>query len=267
MLKGMAAGNDKVNDLKIIDTNEDNIKNYGFCGYKSVKQEGYRRKLEWLKKRFAEGMKFKVLYSESDGAVGFVEYMPGEYAWRAIEAKEYMVIHCIANFYKKYRGKGWGALLVEESLRDAAGGDMQGVAVVTRKGTWMAGKELFLRKGFEVVDTALPDFELLVKKLKGAPSPAFKKDWDGKLSGYGPGLKIISSDQCPYAVKCVNDITATAGEKYGLKPEVVELENGKEAQDIPWAFATFGVIYNGKLVADHPISARRFMNIMEKEVR
>ncbi len=186
-----------MNDLQIADTDATNIQNYGFCGYKNIKQEGYRRKLDWLKQRFTEGMKLKVLHSESSGAVGFIEYVPGEYAWRAVEAKGYMVIHCIANFYRQHREQGYGTLLIEESIADARKGNMSGVAVVTRKGTWMAGKELFLRNGFEVVDTAPPDFELLAKKFADAPSPNFPKDWDQRLSGYGPALTIIQPDQCP----------------------------------------------------------------------
>jgi GNAT superfamily N-acetyltransferase len=247
-----------MDDIEIVDTNEENIHNYGFCGYSSEKQEGYRRKIDWLKQRFREGMKFKVLYSETDGSIGFIEYIPGEYAWRAVDAPGYMVIHCIMSVYKKNRGKGYGAAMVNESLKDAADANMNGVAVVTRKGTWMAGKELFLKMGFEVVDMAPPDFELLAKKTGNAVPPRFTTDWEEKLKKYGEGLTIIGSDQCPYV---------TTVEKYGIKPEVIELKSSKEAQEIPWPFTSFGIVYKGKLVADHPISARRFMNIMEKEVK
>ena len=62
-------------EIEIIDTSADNIHHYGFCGYKDIKHEGYQRKLYWLKHRFAEGMKFKVLYSASAGAIGFIEYI------------------------------------------------------------------------------------------------------------------------------------------------------------------------------------------------
>ena len=254
-----------MNDLQIVDTNLDNIQNYGFCGYKNIKQEGYKRKLDWLKQRFTEGMRFKVLYSDSSGAVGFIEYVPGEYAWRAVGAKGYMVIHCIANFYRQYREKGYGTLLIEESLEDARKENMSGVAAVTREGTWMAGKELFLRNGFEVVDTAPPDFELLVKKFASAPSPKFPRDWNRRLSQYGSGLTIIQSGQCPYTAKAVNEISATAEEEYDTKPEIVELKTSRDAQNAPSAFAIFGIMYNGKLVADHPISNTRFKNIMNKE--
>ena len=60
---------------------------------------------------------------------------------------------------------------------------MHGVAVVTRKGSFLAGKQLFMKNGFEVVDKAPSDFELLVTKLNiNEPTPKFKGDWTNKIS-------------------------------------------------------------------------------------
>jgi GNAT superfamily N-acetyltransferase len=255
-------------ELRIIDLNLDNITGFGLCGYKNVKQEGYKRKTDWLKKRFKEGMKVKILDSPEDGAVGMIEYIPGEYAWRPVEAKGYMFIHCIFVVFKKLKGKGYGSALVEECLKDAKSEKMHGVAVVTHKGTWMAGKELFVKLGFEVVDTAPPDFELLVKKFKkSAPSPRFKGDWEKKLAKYGKGITIIRSDQCPYNAKFIREIVETTQKKYRIKPKVIELKSSKEAQNCPSPFGVSTLILDGRLVADHPISNRRFMNIMEKELK
>ena len=90
----------------------------------------------------------------------------------------------------------------------------------------MAGKEIFVKKGFEVVDKAPPDFELLVKKFdKNAPTPKFKGDWEKSLSRYGKGLTIIRADQCPYSVKNVKEIKETAEKIYGIKPNIVDLKN------------------------------------------
>jgi len=254
-------------EIEIIDTNVNNIHNYGFCGYKNIKQEGYKRKLDWLKERFVEGMKFKVLYSANDGAIGFIEYIPGEYTWRAVEASGYMVIHCIMNMYRKNQAKGYGTLLLEECSKDARKEAMHGVAVVTRKGTWMAGKEVFLKNGFGVTDAAPPDFELLVKKFAEVPSPRFKGDWEKSLSQYGSGLTIIRSDQCPYVAKSVTEISETAEQKYGIKPRIIDLKNCRDAQNTPSAYGIFSIIHNGRLFADHPISNKRFTNIMDKETR
>lgn len=257
-----------MSEVKIIDINLNNVTGFGLCGYKNVKQEGYKRKTDWLKKRFREGMKVKILDSSQDGSVGMIEYLPGEYAWRPVQAKGYMFIHCLFVVFKKYKEKGYGSLLVEECLKDAKSEKMHGAAVVTRKGTWMAGKELFVKLGFEMVDKAQPDFELLAKKFKkGAPSPKFKGDWENRLRRYGKGLTIVCSDQCPYNAKFVREIAQTAHKTYGIKPKVIELKSCKEAQNSPSPFGISALIYEGKLVADHPISNRRFMNIMEKQLR
>jgi len=254
--------------IEIIDTNADNILEYGVCGYKNIKREGYPEKIEWLKDRFPEGMKIKTLYSAEDGTQGMIEYIPGEYCWRPVEAIGYMFIHCIfVGFKRAYKGKGYGSLLVDECLKDAEKGNMHGVAVVTRKGSFMAGKELFVKKGFEVVDKASPDFELLVKKLnKGALSPEFKGDWERRLSQYDQGLTIIRADQCPYTVKNVKEISETAEKVYGIRPNIIKLKNCQGAQNSPCPFGTFCIVYNGKVVAETPISNTRFKNIMNRQV-
>ena len=257
-----------MSDVKIIDLNLDNVTGFGLCGYKNVKQEGYKRKTDWLKKRFKEGMRVKILDSPQHGSVGVIEYVPGECAWRPVEASGYMFIHCLFVVFRKYKGKGHGSLLVGECLKDAKKQQMHGVAVVTRKGTWMAGKELFLKMGFEVVDNAPPDFELLAKKFKKtAPSPKFRGNWEEKLRKYGNGMTIICSDQCPYSAKSTREIVETAQKTYGIKPKVIELKSSKEAQNSPSPFGVSALILDGKLLADHPISNRRFMNIMEKELK
>ncbi|UCB53602.1 MAG: GNAT family N-acetyltransferase [Candidatus Zixiibacteriota bacterium] len=254
--------------MGIVDTNADNIYDYSLCGYKRIKQEGYKRKTDWLKRRFKEGMKVKILHSSEDGSVGMIEYVPGEYAWRAVEAEGYMLIHCLFIMPKKLKGKGYGSLMVDECVKDARKQKMHGVAVVARKGTWMASRELFLKNGFELVDTAPPDFELLVKKFKkSAPSPKFKDDWNRRLRKYDKGLTIIRSDQCPYVAKALREICETAQKTYGIKPRVIELKSGKDAQRAPSPFGVFSIILHGKLVADHPISNTRFVNIMKKELK
>jgi len=255
--------------MEIIDTNAENILEYGVCGYKDIKKAGYPEKIEWLRERFPEGIRIKTLYSDKDGTQGMIEYIPGEYCWRPIEASGYMFIHCIFSGFKNiYKGKGYGSLLLDECLEDARKENMHGVAVVTRKGPFMAGKELFLKNGFEVVGNAPPDFELLVKKFnKNVPIPKFKGEREERLSQYGGGLTIIRADQCPYTVKNVKEISETTENAYGIKPNIISLKNCEEAQSSPCAFGTFCIIFRGKAIATHPISETRFTNIMNKELK
>jgi len=253
-------------DITIIDTNPENILEYGMCGYKSLEQDGFRCKIDWIKDRITEGMKIKTLHSEKDGTQGMIEYIPGEYAWRPVDAKGYMFIHCIfVGFKKVHKGKGYGALLVDVCIKDAKDQNMHGVAVTTREGSFMQGKEIFLKKGFEIVDTTPPDFELLVKYFdKKAPAPKFKDDWEKVLVPYQKGLTIFRSDQCPYLGKNVPEIIAMAEDIFKLKPRIIELKSASDAQNSPCPFGIFCIAYEGQVIAHHPISKTRFRNIMQK---
>lgn len=251
--------------VEIIDTNADNIHEFGMCGYKNTKHEGLKRKLDWIKQNYSKGMKYKILYSQEHGAVGGIEYIPGQYSWRPVNAAGYYFIHCIYIMSRKYKDKGYGQQMLEACLEDAKNDNMKGAAVVARKGTWMADTDLFIKSGFQVADKAPPDFELLVKKFDtNTPSPTFKGEWDKKLTRYGKGLTIVTSDQCPYTTKAVNEICETAETLFGITPVVKELTDSRDAQDTPCAFGTFFMVYDGKVVAEHPVSKGRFKNIMNK---
>jgi L-amino acid N-acyltransferase YncA len=252
-----------MSEVEIIDLDSSNVCDHVFCGYRNPKQEGYRRKTEWLKKRFHEGMRVKVLHAPDEGDVGFVEYIPGEYTWRPIEAAGYLTIHCIMIFRRKHKASGYGSLLLEQCLRDAKKMKANGVAVVTSKGTWMAGAGLFVKHGFEAVDSAPPSFELFARKMKKGPLPRFKGGWEKKARSYGKGLVIIRSDQCPCVAKCAREILETA-QRLGIDSRVKELTTCKQAQNAPSPYGIFNIVYNGRLIADHPIGNTRFRNIMKQ---
>ncbi len=250
--------------VQIIDTSSENIHNYGFCGYSNPKSEGHMAKSEWLKKRYDEGLKFKVLHSDMDGSVGIIEYIPGEYCWRAVKADGYMFIHCIMIYSKKYKGKGYGQKLLKQCILDARKDKKHGVAVMTSSGTWMADKDLFLTHGFELIDSAPPRFDLLALKFKkNAASPGFIPKGMEISGKYKEGLTIFWSDQCPYIRKSVIDVTKAAAE-LGIKPKLVEIKDCKDAQKMPNPYGTYCMIYNGEIIADHPVSKTRFINIMSK---
>jgi ribosomal protein S18 acetylase RimI-like enzyme len=252
-------------EVTVINLDETTIAQYpkGPSCFLNPKNEGYQIKRAWLKDRFAEGLKIKVLYAEEEQkVVGFIEYVLSEHAWRAVDAKGYLFIHCIWVYPNMYKEKGHGSRLVNECITDAKKGGKYGVAVVTSEGSFMVGKALFLKNGFESVATAKPSFELLVKTLKNGPLPQFR-DWERQLSTYN-GLHIIYSNQCPWVARSITDLRAIAAEE-GLDLHVTELKTAEEAQNAPSLYATFNLVYNGTLLADHYISNTRFKNILKKE--
>jgi ribosomal protein S18 acetylase RimI-like enzyme len=251
-------------EVTIITVDETTIAQYqkGPSCFLNPKNEGYQIKREWLEKRFAEGLTIKVLYSkEEQKVVGFIEYVPGEKAWRAVDAKGYLFIHCLWVSPNKYKEKGHGSRLVNECITDAKKEDKYGVAVVTSEGPFMAGKALFLKNGFESVATTKPSFALLVKTLKKGPLPQFR-DWETQLGTY-KGLHIIYSNQCPWVARAINDLRTIAKEK-GVELQITELKTAEDAQNAPSLYATFNLVYNGTLLADHYISNTRFKNILKK---
>jgi GNAT superfamily N-acetyltransferase len=249
-------------DAKIIDLTPETIADYGVCGYKDIKKQlELRRKIDWFRAYYPKGLRIKVVVPEKGGYQGMLEYIPGKYAHRPVDAEEYMFIHCIfVGFKREYKGKGYATALINECVEEAKKAGMKGVAVVTRKGPFMAKKDIFLKKGFVVVDEVKPDFELLALKFDpNATSPKFKKL---SLEGYSEGLTIIRSPQCPYSVKNVDAIMKTA-QKLNIKANLVDLKDAESAQKTPCAFGTFCIIYNGKILSQHPISNARFENIMK----
>ncbi len=259
----MSSSVKNLDGAKIVNVTPDTLADYGICGYKDVKKQlELRRKIDWFREYYPKGLRIKVVVPEKGGYQGMVEYIPGRYAHRPVDAEGYMFIHCIfVGFKKEFKGKGYGSALLDQCIKEAKDLDMKGVAVVTRKGSFMAKKDIFLKKGFVVVDNAEPDFELLVLKFDlKVINPKFK---DMSLEKYVKGLTIIRSPQCPYSVKNVDAIMKTA-EKMGIKANLVDLKDAESAQKTPCAFGTFCIIYNGKILSHHPISNGRFENIMKK---
>ena len=254
-----------MDDIKIVNVDEKNISEHAPTCFLNPKNEGYQIKRKWLKQRFSEGMIIKLLYVEGEKKpVGFIEYVPGEYAWRAVDAKGYMFIHCIWISKNKYKEKGYGSQLIEEAIKDAKNENMNGVAVVTSEGPFMAGKDLFKKNGFVSIASIKPSFELMVKSFKKGPEPKVK-DWEAQLKKYR-GLNILYTNQCPWVARFIDELDDIVKKKH-LKLKVTEIKTPKDAQNAPSLYATFNLIYNGKLLVDHYISTRRFENILKKEVK
>jgi len=233
---------------ELITVDRSNVEETGFFCYMSKrKSEGFLRKVAWVKARFDEGMRIKMLKLPERG---FIEYIPSEYAWRAVKARGYMVIHCLWVIGKS-KGKGFGAALLDESVKDARKAGMLGVAMVTSGGNWLAGKKLLEHRGFKAVDTAPPLFTLMVKKLKPGPDPSFPDDWAARAARFGKGLTILSSGQCPYHPDAGRILLDAAARKK-IKARVVEFRTASDVQArSPSPYGVFSIVYNGRLVGYH----------------
>jgi ribosomal protein S18 acetylase RimI-like enzyme len=249
-------------EVKIVTVDATNVEEEGFFCYKSKpKSEGYRRKLDWLRARFAEGLRIRILY-QGRRSVGFIETMPGEAAWRAVRAPGYTVIHCLW-VVGQGKGRGYGTRLLNACVEEARAAGRHGIAVVTSSGVWLAKSKLFLRNGFQVVDRAPPSFELLVSRFDETPPPAFPTDWAERQRSYGPGLTVVYSDQCPYTPDAVR-LALEAASRRSIPARALQLTSGREVQErSPSAYGVFGIVYEGRLLSYHYIGDKEFAKLLQ----
>ncbi len=250
------------NETTLVTVDASNVDEYGFFCYKSKpKSEGYRRKRAWLEARFAEGMQLKMIY-EGKRSIAFIEYIPGDFAWRAVNASGYMLIHCLW-VVGKGKGKGYATRLLAECENEAREQGMAGVAMVTSSGVWLADKPVLVKAGYAVVDSAPPSFELLVKRFDAAaPLPAFPTDWEARAARFGPGLTVITSGQCPYLPDAVAPVVEV-GQERNLPVQVVELTSAAEVQaQSPSTVGIFGLVYAGRLLSYHYLLKKDLLSLL-----
>ncbi len=253
--------------IEIVDVTPENVDEMPCCGVKDPCHEGRQRKVAWLKAHFDKGLRARILLFEGKQQFGYIESLPGQYVWRRVEADGYMFIHCLWVFYRKFQNKGYGRRLIQSVADDAAAKKMKGVAVITRKRPWASGSEIFLKNGFETVDSLPPDYELLAKKLDPkTPDPSFRRDDGLCFQEYGEGLTLIRAGQCPHTIRFSEKICESARETYHMEPRVIDLDTCQDAQNAPTPYAVFSIILEGQLLVDHQISRSRFQNIMNKRL-
>jgi ribosomal protein S18 acetylase RimI-like enzyme len=239
-------------DIEVLTVDAENVERLGFFCYKSKpKTPGYRKKLAWLKQRFGEGMRIKMLY-EGGKSKAFIEYIPGEYAWRVVDATNYLFIHCLW-VVGKAKQKGYGSRLVQECIQDARAEGFDGVAMLTSAGNWLAGSSLLLKQGFEVVAQAPPSFELLRYPFHHAEPPKLPQDWDARLRKCGDDLTVVHTDQCPYIDRLIEAVF-NAGRELGIDAHAIEFHDLEQVRnDAPSAYGVYSVVYRGQLMSYHPI--------------
>ena len=248
--------------MEIISVNEKNLVQYPPLCFINPKNEGSIKKIEWVREQLPLGLKIKLLYLENTKKCnGYIEYIRGENAWRAVNASGYTFIHCIWISPNKYKEQGYATRLLETCLKDARENNQYGVAVVTSEGSFMTGEALFSKNGFKTIARAEPSYQLMVKTFREGSLPYFK-DWQKRLAGY-QGWHLVYSRQCPWVARSISELMDVA-QKHAINLNVTELKTPQEAQNAPSVYAVFNLIYNGQILADHYISTRRFENLIKK---
>ena len=248
--------------INLLEVTPQNVDDYGVFCIKDKKAPGYAEKVNWMRKKLNSGVKLLIIADEQGKQLGFVEYSPAESCWRAVDAPGYLFVQCIYIARKASRDQKLGSRLLKAIEEDARTLGKKGICTLASDGPWMANKALFEKNGFTQADSR-GRFELLYKPLdKESPPPTFF-DWTAALEEH-QGWHLLYADQCPWHEKSVTAISNVAREQ-GEPLQVTHLNSPKEAQKGPSGFGTFALIKDGKLLADHYLSATRFKNILKKE--
>lgn len=247
--------------VEIVAVGAENLADRGFfCRKSKMRTVGNLRTLAWVSNELDNGLGIEILY-EDGRSVGFVEYAPGEHAWRAVHAPGYLVIHCIW-VVGRAKGQGYGAALLERVEATARNLGANGVAMVTSSGVWLADNQLLLAHGYEPGDHAPPSFQLMVKPFRKAPPPTFPTDWDRRAAAFGDGLTIVTTDQCPYLDDAEQAVIQGA-QQMGIPVEIAKLATAQDVQArSPSAFGIFGVVLAGKLLSYHYLLEKDLMALV-----
>lgn len=252
--------------MNLIDVRADNVDQTSFfCMMSKKKSAGYQTKLAWLRSRFAEGLRIKLLDLAAGGR-GFIEYIPGEYAWRPVHAAGYMFIHCLW-VVGQSRGKGYGRLLLDECERDARASGARGVAMLTSEGIWLLKPGYLLEQGFQDVAQAAPGFHLMVKQFEPGPLPSLPTDWDQRAARYGQGLTVVNAGQCPYIADATRTVLEVAQAK-GIPARVVELTSSQQVRDeAPTPYGVFQILLDGRVLSYHYLLPKELEKALEQAKR
>lgn len=231
------------------------------CLVRSTNQ-GFQPKVDWLRSRFGEGLRFLLFRDGAGRPLAYLEYVPGEYAWRPVDADGWLFVHCLWVYPRGQRVGGLGGRLIQACLDEGRRQRATGVAAIVSDGPWMASKEVFLKNGFRQVGEA-DRFQLVIHRLRAGPEPRFR-DISGSIRKY-KGLHLVYCAQCPMLPKSASDTRDMAAE-HGLELKISVLRSAREAQNAPSYYGVFNLVWNGRLLSDHYVSKGRFKNLLTLEI-
>lgn len=238
--------------MKIITLDNYNIDQEHIC---CAMSNGATNKKEWLKERFKDGLVFKKLDAR---AKVFIEYMPTALSWYPIDGENYMHINCFW-VSGQYKGQGLSNVLLEQCIEDAKTKGMDGITIISskKKKPFLSDGSYLRYKGFKIVDSAYPFFELYYLPFRSdAPLPKFK-ECAKKGTIEEKGMVLYYSNQCPFTSQYVSTIDNIAKE-YGASICLHKIETSKQARRCPSVVTTYSFFNHGSFVTNEIYSAKKF---------
>lgn len=254
-------------NMELIRITQENLeKEHICCAISGDKDIQVISKKAWMAKCLEDGLVF--LKGNVRGKC-FIEYIPAENAWVPIEADGYMFINCFW-VSGQFKGQGNSNILLEECIRDSKQKGKRGICVISsvKKLPFLSDPKYLKYKGFQVADSAKPNFELLYLPFEeDAPKPSFAKcvktPIDDSDMAIHEGFVLYYTHQCPFTAKYV-PILENKAKEMGLQFTSILLDSKEKARKCPAAVTTFALFYKGEYVTNEIMSTAKFEKAVEK---
>ncbi|MFA5584668.1 MAG: GNAT family N-acetyltransferase [Bacteriovoracaceae bacterium] len=231
--------------MKLIKVSADHWQQENLCCAPSSNFAGVYHKKKWLTQSFQSGL---VMVRTEEPVQAMIEYMPTEEAWLPLEAPNYMVILCF-RVRDPHKRLGLGKQLLNTCLEDAKAKGKNGVVVLTTKTKkpFLSDGSFLKKEGFQMVDTALNDVELLCYQFNANTPLPYIRDCAKKGTIQQKGMVIYYTSQCVFTDVYV-DLLQSAFKRQKLLLDIHHIQSKEEAQNAPCPFTTYSVFINGKFV-------------------
>jgi L-amino acid N-acyltransferase YncA len=234
---------------KIVKLTEEKVMQEHICCAIADKKclEGYEMKRQWLCGEMAKGYSF---YRIDARAKVFVEFGLAEECWMPISAPNHLVLGCFW-VSGQYKGRGYGKELLKRVVDDAVKQGKDGIVAVVgaQKRPFMSDSKWLLKQGFEVCDTANPDFNMLVLRLnRKSALPQFVDCARIGAADGAVGLTAYYSNRCPFTEYYVRHVLVETATKRSIPLRIVKIETKEQGQSAPTPATIFSLYHNGRFV-------------------
>lgn len=249
--------------MEYIKINSENLSTEHICcAIANEKDIQVQSKKAWLKERLDEGLVF--LKADVRGKC-FIEYIPAEYAWSPIEAKDYMYIDCLW-VSGQFKGQGHSNELLQACIQDSKAKGKKGLVALSskKKMGFLADPKYMRYKGFQLADTAEPYFELLYLPFESDALPPRFREQVKQTAPKKEGFTFYYTNQCPFTAKYVPILEGLA-KAHGAPVETLHISSAAEAQAAFSPFTTFSLYYNGEFLTHEILSEKKFEKILAEK--
>lgn len=220
-------------------------------------QAGVQAKRFWLANRIAEGHVFRKLNHK--GKV-FIEYAPLEKAWVPAIGENYMYIYCLW-VSGSFKGKGYARELLDYCIEDAKRQKKSGICILSskKKKPFVSDKKFIQKFGFEAVDTAFDEYELLALSFDGTKPQFSKSVKETQITD--DSLTIYYGAQCPFTLNCIEQVQIFCG-KNKIPLNLIPVDTLEKAKSVPAVFNNWAVFYKGKFETVHLLNEGQLKKLL-----